>query len=163
MKARSMKSAEPASDNPGVRIPPPVIFVAFLLFGIALDRLAPIRMAHVNRIAWLGGIFMALAPIIIAWGLWQFRKAKTTVRPDRPASALITTGPFRISRNPLYLAWSMLYTGVGLWLNNGWVIVLLVPAITVITRAVIVREEFYLLKKFGEAYQRYQAKVRRWV
>lgn len=163
MKIYHIKSAEPVSDNSGIRIPPPLIFVAFLLLGVALDRIVPIRIIRGSTVAWLGGIFMALATIIIGWSLLQFRKAKTTVRPDRPASALITMGPFRLSRNPLYLAWSMFYSGIGLLLNNAWVIVLLAPAVMVITHAVIAREERHLLEKFGEAYQRYQATVRRWV
>ncbi len=120
-------------------------------------------MISFRAIPWLGGALVTLALLIMGWSLLQFRKAKTTVRPDKPASALITTGPFRFSRNPLYLAWSILYTGVGLWLNNAWVMALLIPTILVITFAVIVREEQYLLKQFGEDYQYYQATVRRWL
>jgi protein-S-isoprenylcysteine O-methyltransferase Ste14 len=157
------KKMDKVMDNPGVRIPPPLIYLLFILLGVALDQLVQVRITSNGAIPRLGGALVMLALLIMGWSLLQFRKAKTTVRPDKPASALITTGPFRFSRNPLYLAWSILYAAVGLWLNSAWVMALLIPTIVVVTFAVIVREERHLLKQFGEDYQYYRATVRRWL
>ena len=93
----------------------------------------------------------------------ELRKAKTTVRPDRLAAALVTTGPFRYSRNPMYLALSILHAGFGIWINSVWVVALLIPTLVWMRRRVIAREERYLTETFGRAYLDYRARVRRWL
>jgi protein-S-isoprenylcysteine O-methyltransferase Ste14 len=83
--------------------------------------------------------------------------------PVRPATALITEGPFRFTRNPLYLSLALLYLGIGLWLGALWPIVLLPALMLLVQQLVVLREEAYLESRFGDAYRTYRNRVRRWL
>ena len=85
------------------------------------------------------------------------------MRPDRPDTALITTGPYRFTRNPLYIGLSLVQLSAACWLNNLWILLLLPLSIVVITQYAIAREERYLEKLFGQDYLDYKARVRRWL
>jgi protein-S-isoprenylcysteine O-methyltransferase Ste14 len=159
----SSASASPDRDNSGVRIPPPLVYFAAILIGAATDRFIPIRVLPTGLTGWLGGALVLLALILAGLSFREFGKAKATIRPDHPVSALVTTGPFRYSRNPLYLVLSTLQLGIGIWLNSVWVILLLVPVLAWVRWRVIALEERYLIRKFGQVYLDYQAQVRRWL
>ena len=90
-------------------------------------------------------------------------QAHTAVDPRHPTTTLVTTGPFRYSRNPIYLALTLLYLGVALLVNALWIVLLVVPSVLVIRYGVIAREEAYLTRMFGEAYRQYMRQVRRWL
>jgi protein-S-isoprenylcysteine O-methyltransferase Ste14 len=90
-------------------------------------------------------------------------RAHTPVDPTKPTTALVTEGPFRYSRNPIYVALTLLYVGVALLINALWILLLVVPAGLVLRYGVIAREEAYLTRKFGDAYRHYTAQVRRWL
>ena len=155
---------EPADRrSPGVHLPPPLVYLGAILLGVALDRFIPLRVLPGVIAPWVGGAFVLSAVILNGLGMREFSRAGTTVRPDRAASALVTTGPFRFSRNPFYLALAVLQTGIGIWMNNLWILALVVPAVAIISRAVIPREERHLAENFGSAYRDYQASVRRWL
>jgi protein-S-isoprenylcysteine O-methyltransferase Ste14 len=81
----------------------------------------------------------------------------------QPTAALVTEGPFRYSRNPIYVALTLLYLGVALLINALWILLLVVPAVLVLRYGVIAREEAYLAWKFGDTYRQYTAQVRRWL
>jgi len=83
--------------------------------------------------------------------------------PVLPTTAIVTSGPFRFSRNPLYLALTLLYFGLSVAVNSWWGIVVLVPLLIIMHRGVVLREERYLERKFGETYRRYRSKVRRYL
>ena len=159
----SGQSTDPELDNPGVRIPPPLVYLAAVLIGAAIDQFIPVRVLPASLTGWLGGALVLLALTITGWSVREFRKAQTTIRPDRPVSVTVTTGPFQYTRNPMYLALSILQVGIGIWMNSVWVVVLLIPVLIWVTRRVIAAEEQYLVRKFGQAYLDYQAKVRRWL
>jgi len=89
--------------------------------------------------------------------------AGTNVNPSRPTTAIVECGPFGFSRNPLYLALTLLYFGLTLAFNTWWGIVLLVPVLIIMHRGVVLREERYLEQKFGETYRQYRSKVRRYL
>jgi len=91
------------------------------------------------------------------------RRAGTNVRPDQPATAIVVDGPFRFTRNPLYLGLTGLYAGVALLVDALWPLLLLVPLLVIVKWGVIHREERYLEAKFGETYRLYKARVRRWL
>lgn len=110
--------------------------------------------------AWL---LVAACAGLLAWSFVWFARQKTTVIPNRPARALVLDGPFRFTRNPLYLALAFLAIGAGLWLNTWWVLILLLPAIALVDHFVIRREEAYLRRRFGAEYDAYTARVRRWL
>jgi protein-S-isoprenylcysteine O-methyltransferase Ste14 len=150
-------------DNPGIRVPPPLLYLLALLLGLLLDRRAhvPFLPRGVARsLGWpLVGGGMALA----AWFIRTMRGAETTIRTDKPVSSLVQDGPFRYSRNPGYVALTMIYSGIAVLRNALWAILLLPLVLYVIQRGVIEREERYLERTFGEEYVNYKAQVRRWI
>jgi protein-S-isoprenylcysteine O-methyltransferase Ste14 len=150
-------------DNPGIQVPPPLIYLLALLLGLLLDRrlhvpFLPRRVARVLGWPLVGG-GMALA----AWFARTMRGADTTMHINKPVSRVVQDGPFRFSRNPGYLSLTMLYAGIAVLRNALWAIVLLPLVVYVIQREVIEREEGYLERTFGEEYLNYKARVRRWV
>jgi protein-S-isoprenylcysteine O-methyltransferase Ste14 len=152
-----------AHDSPGVHIPPPLFYVAAIGSGALLRRYVPLTVGGgAARVigAWL---FVALFAGLFVWSFAWFARQKTTVIPNKPANALILDGPFRLTRNPLYLAMAFLTAGAGLWLNTWWVLILLLPAVALVDRFVIAREEAYLRRRFGAEYDVYTARVRRWL
>jgi protein-S-isoprenylcysteine O-methyltransferase Ste14 len=150
-------------DNPGIRVPPPPVYLLALLLGLLLDRKAhvPFLPRGVARVlGWpLVGGGMALA----AWFVRTMRGVDTTIRIDKPVSSLVQNGPFRYSRNPGYVALAMVYTGIAALRNALWAMLLLPLVVYVIQREVIEREERYLERTFGEEYLNYKRRVRRWV
>lgn len=145
-----------------VRVPPPLIFAAGIGAGILLHNTWPLSF-HFRP--WTTSIGLALIALALSWMLWAlvcFRRARTTVSPFHASNALITAGPFGYSRNPLYLGLSVIQIGIGLASDNLWMLLLLVPVVWLIQVAVITREEAFLQYKFGDDYQAYTQRVRRW-
>jgi len=149
-------------DTPGA-IPPPLFYGCALLIGLGLDWLWPYPVLPVPAQYLVGGIVIALAGVLIAVVLREFFRAKTTFGFRSSSSALITSGPFRYSRNPAYVALSMLYFGFGIVVDSVWILGLGVVAVLITHYAVILREEAYLERKFGDEYRAYVAEVRRWL
>ena len=109
-----------------------------------------------------GRILIAFALALMIWSVIAMSRAGTTPNPTRPTTALLTTGPFRLTRNPMYLAWELIIVGVGLAFNAPWVILMAIPAAILTRRLVIDKEERYLDTKFGAEYRDYKSRVRRW-
>ena len=150
-------------DAPKVITIPPLVYVPFLAMGIVLDFLFPLPLLP-NRVQYLVGFaVMAVSGLIIPFVLLEFRKARTDFNPRKPTTAIITTGPFRFSRNPSYVGLTLLCVGIGIAADSIWILGLLIPAIVVMHYGVIAREERYLGNKFGEEYLRYKRSVRRWL
>ena len=145
-------------DNPGVVAPPPLIFAGALAIGLFVHRFFPGAGARL-----LGRVCMGISGMLAMSAFLEMRCAGTHVDPAQPATALVTQGPFRLTRNPLYLSLTLLYTGIALMVNSLWAIVLLPGALIVIRYGVINREERYLERTFDEQYLSYKAKVRRWI
>lgn len=151
------------SDSPGVHIPPPLFYVAAIAGGAALRHYVPLTIGWgVPRLI-AALLFVVMFLLLLLWTFGWFLRYRTTVIPNRPAHALILDGPFRFTRNPLYLAMALLTIGAGLWLNTWWVLILLLPAIAAVDRLVIAREEAYLQRRFGAEYDAFMARVRRWL
>ena len=93
----------------------------------------------------------------------EFRKARTPIRTRKPVTVVITTGPYRFSRNPIYLSFTLLQFGLGMWANSAWVVGMLIPTLVLMSYGVIAREERYMARKFGDEYLQYRAAVRRWL
>ena len=156
--------SEPADKHgPGVRIHPPVIFAASILAGIAVNRLWPLTPPLGLHGKTVASALLVLVLLIAGFCLWEFYKAKTDVRPDRPDSALITTGPYCLSRNPLYIMLAIVQLAVAAWLDNAWIALMTVVSVIMIARYAIAREERYLESLFGQAYRDYKLRVRRWI
>jgi protein-S-isoprenylcysteine O-methyltransferase Ste14 len=150
-------------DKPGIRVPPPPIYLLALLLGLLLDRRVhvPFLPRGVARV--LGWSLVGGGTMLTAWFVRTMRSADTTIRIDKPVSSLVQDGPFRYSRNPGYLSLTMLYAGIAVRRNALWAILLLPLVLYVIQREVIEREERYLERTFGEEYLAYKRRVRRWV
>ena len=150
-------------DAPGVFTIPPLIYVPFLAMGIVLDYLFPVPLLP-NRIQYLVGFaVIAVSGLIMPFVLLEFRKFRTNFNPRKATTTIITTGPYRFSRNPSYLALTLIYISVGIAADSIWILGLLIPALALMHYGVITREERYLEKKFGEEYLCYKRSVRRWL
>lgn len=147
--------------NPGL-LRPPVIFLASILLGIALDRAWPLPFIP-RKVGMLGPLLAACAIVLFLCSYWEFRRAGTSVRGSTRSNTIVRTGPYRLSRNPIYLAFILLVLGLSVWLNNLWLLVMLVPAVGVIAMVVIPREERFLERNFHDQYLSYKARVRRWL
>lgn len=124
--------------------------------------LAPMRLAPIS-LEMAGYVVLGLGAFIAMWAFKTLRAADTTANPYKPTEALVINGPFRFSRNPLYLAMSLLYFGLALYLNTLWPVVLFPILLIIMLFGVIFREERYLLLKFGTKYLKYKVAVRRWL
>lgn len=153
-------------DHAGVFVPPPLLFVIPIVAAVSLDARRPWPMDEGNSLVLtLGGSLMIAAGIAIGIGsVYSFRKASTTILPaGRPTTAIVENGPYRFTRNPMYVAMSCAYLGLSLLLNTVWALLLLPLVVIVVDLLVIRREERYLADKFGEPYRAYCTRVRRWL
>ena len=150
-------------NGPGIRIPPPLIYLTGFLFAYAMDRLYPIPMFGGTLSVSLAMIFLLPSAILGLWSLFKFWQANTTLRPDRPSSVFVIVGPYRITRNPMYLSLTLLYIGLGFSLNIAWAFIFLPVIIFIMNSYVIRREELYLETRFDEQYRVYKNQIRRWL
>lgn len=152
--------------SPGVRFPPPIIFVAGLATAALLHSRWPLPIWPPARpfVLLLVAYALVLAGLAwMAWGLITFRHARTAIFPNHPATRIVTAGPYRFGRNPMYLGMSAVYWGVALWLNSLWAVLIFPVVIALLFRFVIRREERYLAQAFGVDYERYRGRVPRWL
>jgi protein-S-isoprenylcysteine O-methyltransferase Ste14 len=150
-------------DNPGIRVPPPLIYLLPLILGLLLDRRAHVPFLPRSVARGLGWSLLGGGVLLSRWFITTMRQADAPVRTDRPVPRLTTEGPFRYTRNPGYLCLAMIYAGIAVLRNSLWAILLLPLVLVVIQREVIGREERYLKRTFGEEYLTYKHRVRRWV
>jgi protein-S-isoprenylcysteine O-methyltransferase Ste14 len=153
-------------DYADVAIKPPLLFLGALALGCLLTVLLPIGpgLASPNGLALtVGSIFIALGFALALFSAWAFHRAGTNVVPGQPATALVTTGPYQVTRNPIYVGFVLLYFGLAVVLTSVWVLVLIVPTVMILQRGVIAPEEAYLEQKFDDSYRRYKARVPRWL
>lgn len=152
--------AEP--DRPGVIAPPPLIFLAFLVAGWLLARyvVPPVGVPY-GRV--IGAVLVVAALAFAFWARSEMVRARTNINPFKPTLAIVSDGPFRFTRNPLYLSMSAIFVGVALILHAVAALLLLPVVLLVITFGVIRREETYLQRKFGVQYDDYRHRVRRWL
>ena len=151
------------TDTSGIRVPPPLYYVAGFVVGVALELIVPMSWPPFG---------VRLAATLLAGGAWLaldgaamalFRRAGTSMVPMNPATVLVTSGPYRLARNPMYLGMAFLYVALAFAFGVIWALALLPAVIVMVDRFVIAREEPYLERKFGQAYHDYKARVRRWL
>lgn len=148
--------------GPGVRIPPPVLTAAVILIAYLLDFYFPFPISESSLVI-PGVALITLACLIALIAVIGFFKFKTHVEPWKPTSTIISSGVYRLSRNPIYLAFAIINVGMGFLLNSGWILLSVVALIPLLQLMVISREERYLEAKFGEDYLQYKRRVRRWI
>jgi protein-S-isoprenylcysteine O-methyltransferase Ste14 len=152
------------ADTANVIVRPPIAWAIAVLAGLALDWLMPLRFlpAAVSAV-WLGAIVFALALALFAWAIVTMTRSGSNVPTNRPSTTIVETGPYRFTRNPIYLAMVLGLIGLAIAFNSLWLLIALVPFALLIRYGVIAREEAYLERKFGEVYRHYRARVRRWL
>ena len=150
-------------DVAGVIAPPPLIFAVPGTIAALVGRAFPVHVMPQPFALTLGVVLTVAGIGLNAWAMPKFRQAQTSVIPYKPTTAIIATGPYSVTRNPIYLGMTLLYIGITLIVNTIWPLVLLPFVLAVMQRGVIEREERYLERKFGDEYLSYKSRVRRWI
>jgi protein-S-isoprenylcysteine O-methyltransferase Ste14 len=152
-------------SNAGVYLPPPFIFFGGFLAGWAVDRWVrglPLSSGGV-ALERVGFGIVGVGVVLAAWGIVTFRRAGTAVIPHQAASQLVMTGPYRFTRNPMYVGLTIAYIGGVAVINSAWPLILLPLVLVVLVRRVVSREEQYLSDAFGDQFTAYRLRVRRWL
>ena len=161
-------TATPPLRNPGVKFPPPFLF----LVGLGLAWLLETRVIRIRLVGGtaptsaleLAGIGLLLAGLLLMlWGLYTFARVHTGIIPIRAATQIVEHGPYRFSRNPMYTGMATAYFGGALIMNSGWAVIMLPFVMLALYNLVIKKEERYLSSAFPDDYASYRSRVRRWL
>lgn len=152
----------PEAANLGIARPP-LVYLGSIALGVILHFAWPISLLPRGVSPLFGALVVLLAIGLFLFAVRTFRAAGTPVPGNRPTTTIVRTGPYRFSRNPIYLAFSLLQLGIALWVNSLWLVVTLLPALALMSLVVIPKEERYLEARFPSEYSRYKASVRRWL
>ena len=142
---------------------PPLVYLASILIGLGLHWAVPLPIEAGRWLSMSGAALMAASLLLFGYAVKLFRAAGTPVPARKPTTAIVTTGPYRITRNPIYLAFSLLQLGLALLVGSWWLLATLVLAFALMHWIVVPREERYLEARFGDEYRRYKASARRWL
>lgn len=150
---------------PSPKVPPALVAAAAALLMWAFSALAPTVELALSSKATLSGLAVVTAAVFGLGGVISFIRAHTTVNPHRPerASTLVTSGIFRVTRNPMYLALALALTALAVWIGFPWSLIGVAAFVVYIDRFQIRPEERVLTARFGDEYRKYQARVRRWL
>lgn len=158
-----MATETTAPDHADVRVIPPLLYALPLGVGLAVHAAAPLAVPGRPATAAIGGALAVAGAALMAAAARTFRSRGTTILPHRPVAALVTSGPFRLTRNPMYVGLATVYAGVALLVGTWWPLLLLPLVLVAVDRLVIAREEPYLSRAFGAEYAAYRGRVRRWI
>ena len=150
-------------DIPGVIAPPPLIYLAGLGIGFILEALLP-GASLSGALRWvLGGALLIAGVALMGWWVASFRRADTPMPPWEPTTALVTDGPYLVSRNPAYLSDALIYVAIALMADAPWALLPLPLVLLVMQYGVIKREERYMERRFGGEYLDFKARRSRWI
>ena len=152
----------PEVANRGM-VRPPHVYLSAIALGVLLHFAWPLRLVSPTLSMAIGAPTVVVAVALFVWSVRTLRIAGTPVPGDRPTTAIVRAGPYRFSRNPIYLAFSLFQLGVACWLNSLWLVLTLVPAVALMSFVVVPREERYLELRFPTEYPSYKRAVRRWL
>ena len=156
------QTQEPDVANLGI-VRPPLVYIGAIALGLAIHALWPVHLVPASLGISLGAVLTIVAVALFLSAVRSLRAAGTPVPGNRPTTTIVRTGPFGFSRNPIYLAFSLLQLGLALWVNALGLLITLVPAFALMSFVVIPREERYLEARFPSQYVPYKASVRRWL
>ena len=144
---------------------PPILLAAIVGLAIAARYVAPLPWpGEDDLLAHIAGSSLGLAGIaLMAWAAWTLRRHGTTILPDKAADVLVTDGPFRFRRNPIYVAHVLMLLGIAEVTHNIWFAILAVAHVPLVTWLAVLPEERHLEARFGDAYRAYKARTRRWI
>src|SRR5262249_32918242 len=152
------------TDTANVIIRPPIAWVVAVLAGFALNWLLPLPFVPAAVPAgWLGSMAFALALALLAWAIVTITRAGSNVPTNLPTTTIVESGPYRFTRNPIYLGMFLGLIGLAIAFDNLWLLMMLVPFALVIRYGVVAREEAYLERNFCDVYRGYRSRVRRWL
>jgi protein-S-isoprenylcysteine O-methyltransferase Ste14 len=152
------------ADTAHVLIRPPIAWALTFIAGFAFDWLMPLPfMPSAVPAGWIGGAAFVAALALVAWAIATITQAGSNVPTNMPTTAIVESGPYRFTRNPIYLGMMVGLVGLAIAFDNFWLVVTLVPFVLLIRYGVVAREEVYLEHKFGDVYRQYRARVRRWL
>ena len=156
------------SHRPDIHVAPPLVFAVGFVSGFLIHRFVrPVSLVP-EAATWLpasviGGLLILGGIALALWGVAVFRRAKTTILPFRASTAVVSDGPYRFTRNPMYVGMTLGYVGLSLLLNSAWPLILLPLVLFTMVKLVITREEAFLAATFGREYLDYRQRVRRWL
>lgn len=163
MELTSNNTARDPKGGPlSLLLRPPVVFLEATLLGIAANHVWPLPFLP-SVLAFLGPVVALCAVLLFGLSIREFRAAGTPVRGTERTIRIVRAGPYRFTRNPIYLSFILFVLGLSVWLNDLWLLVTLVPAVGFIAVVVIPREERFLERNFCDHYLSYKATVRRWL
>jgi len=152
------------TDTAQVMVRPPLAWALAIVAGLALNWLLPLRFLPAALPAkTIGAIVFLAALTLFVFAIVIISRAGSNVPTNRPTTMIVASGPYRLTRNPIYLAMMLGLIGLAIAFDDLWLLVLLIPFFFVIRYGVVAREEAYLARKFGDAYTDYCARVRRWL
>jgi len=152
------------TDTARVIVRPPLAWGFAVVAGLALGWLVPLPFLPAGLPAgWLGALVFVLALALFAWAIVTMTRAGSNVPTNRPTTAIVENGPYRFTRNPIYLGMFLGLVGLAVAFDDLWLLMLLVPFALIIRYGVVAREEAYLERKFGDVYRTYRSRVRRWL
>ena len=150
-------------DNANVLVRPPIAWAVAAAAGLALGALRPLPFVPAPAAPWIGGLVFALGAALLLWASATMTGAGSNVPTSRPTIVIVETGPYRLTRNPIYLGFMLGLIGLALGFNSLWLLIAAAVFALVIRYGVVAREEAYLERKFGDVYRGYKAHVRRWL
>jgi protein-S-isoprenylcysteine O-methyltransferase Ste14 len=152
------------ADTPHVVMRPPLVWGLAIIAGLALNWLVPLPFLPADLPAgWPGAMVFVLALALGVWAVVTITRAGSNVPTNLPSTTLVESGPYRFTRNPIYLGMLLSLIGLAIAFNNLWLLTMLVPFALVLRYGVVAREEVYLERKFGDVYRGYRSRVRRWL
>ncbi|WP_281558400.1 isoprenylcysteine carboxylmethyltransferase family protein [Thalassomonas sp. RHCl1] len=146
-----------------VKFPPPLIFLLFMLLGAGIHHYWPVTITDITWLKYLGLTLVLAGVVIVIHISRSFKQVETNIEPWKPTSAIISSGYFAYSRNPIYTTFCLAPIGIGLFLNSFWILLSVIPSAYLVYQLAIKKEEAYLEHKFGDEYLAYKNKVRRWL
>ena len=162
MTPREMTAVDPP-EVAGVVAHPPLIYLTSILLGAGLHLVWPIRVLPDPAGLPVGGGLVLVGLALFALAIRQFLAAGTPIPTNQPTRAIVAKGPYRFTRNPIYLSMTLVHLGIALWVNDAWLLCTLAVTLLILSWGVIAREERYLARRFGDEYLRYKSSVRRWI
>ena len=150
-------------DSAKVLGSPPLVLLALLAAGSLAHLFLPVELYSGSFPNVVGLPFIAAAIVLFMLSVREFSRSGTPVRGSEPAAVVVASGPYRFSRNPIYLSMLLLEAGIALMANSAWLLAAVAVMFAYLSLGVIAREEDYLSRKFGDEYLRYKASVRRWI
>ena len=152
-----------APDRPGVVALPPLIYLVTIVLAFVLALAVPLSLPAPTPVRWVAGVLVVAGIWLATFGRRAFESAGTNVNPLQPSTKLVLAGPYRVTRNPMYVGMAFACVALAVATVNGWLLILLLPTWAVMHWGVIVREERYLTRKFGKEYEEYRRRVRRYL